>query len=380
MIGACVAISLQGFGKRASIPSSLARQTGLPTARARSNDAASNGSPIDQAIAITDFSSLSIEPDPPTPLPFQRLLSLEERLRPFVVTATDVYNPEPNHRWKHRAQIIKERRAAPAIAQHDRLAARKHSVPIYTDGSVRGQYIGGCGAVIPSLGYAAISHLHVIDHPRRTVLAELHGVSLGMELAATYLPRGSDALIFTDSMMDRPLNREGWADVHLQRAYRRADAALRRLEERGTSVAVYWVPGHRGVIDGIILADRIAAYGSEVTPESMSRLLLAPVHSAGVAMDHVGVLSPPEGRHTFYIPPTPRRFKYNGLGVPPTPVDGLSPVNAYKGIREQFLSMSSESALAHRIASIALDSTGLEGRRWRSPEVVSTRVRRNRSC
>lgn len=288
-------------------------------------------SPHRRAIPVHRFTSVESEDVGKAPplLDHATLGAIRRILTPIVLLA-----PEPNEltrgqsRPKSGGLYAKRRRAAPAAALHDELSAASDTLCVYTDASVRcdaGNH-AGAGITIPSVNRTCIHYLGVYAQPRRSLMAEFAAVVLGLEQAAINVAGFKKIVLFTDSQHEKPVTSCEWTDPLIARMFARASSVLQELHNKGISFKVYWVPGHREVIDGIIVSHRAAREASRPFTEIEQRLVYGPHLVAGVAFENVGTVSLAQ-RH-LYMPALPRKHLPNGLAtdgmtmrkpLPPTP-------------------------------------------------------------
>lgn len=125
-------------------------------------------------------------------------------------------------------------------------------------------------------------------------MAEFFGVVLALELAAMRANPNQAIALFTDCMFDRNFNLKEARNETMQAYFVRAEDALARLKSRHCDLVVRWIPGHRGVIQGIIAAHNAAGRASFPMSRLYSQVQPATCTSAGLLFDRVGVI--PESR------------------------------------------------------------------------------------
>ena len=184
---------------------------------------------------------------------------------------------------------VKLARARPAIALHDKIHADPGTLCVYSDASVKRWGIG-IAATAPSLNYTVHEHLGPLAIRRPSMMAEFFGVVLALELAAMRASPNQTIALFTDCMFDRNFSLyEAMSDI-MQASFVRAEDALARLKSRRCEVFVRWIPGHRGVIQGIIAAHVAAGRASFPMSRLYSQAQPATCASAGLLFDRVGVI------------------------------------------------------------------------------------------
>lgn len=161
-----------------------------------------------------------------------------------------------------------------AIGHHDEICRDPQVIRIYTDGSNNFGYVAAA-ATIPYLGKVATDVLGpnpsrpTWPHPNwepngedktwTVASAELHGVLLGIELAAENIPESQPVALFLDwQRLFRPSMWSGNLQVtHMRRVLDRLLAAREILSKRNIEVNLAWVPDDIG---GLHTAVHDAAY------------------------------------------------------------------------------------------------------------------------
>lgn len=189
-----------------------------------------------------------------------------------------------------RGAEVKTRRCRSAIDTHDTVLANKSALCVYSDASVKDSGIG-VAAHAPWLNCTIHEHVQELDLTRKSKVAEIFGLVLALELAAMRAKPTQEVTFFTDCTFEPyHINLNEALSPQMQACLERADVALKRLSDRKCQITVRWIPVHRGVIDGIVIAHQAANRAALPATRLTSKAPQNPITIAGVLFNLVGVL------------------------------------------------------------------------------------------